>query len=335
VIVATSSEAAIYNGSKWSAATHISDRLLTSVSCTSESFCIASDEEGRVVTYNGASWSTPVQVMGESIASVSCASESFCAAVGLEGEAAIYSGKAWGASTRVESGPTFWPGSVSCVGSRCVAVDTNGHAITYDGSWSAPVSIEKSGSSEIGPVGILTGVSCQSESFCVAVDDQGNVLKYPASKAEIEAERKAEEEAAAKRQAEDETAAKKHHEEEATTANKQGEEAAAAKKREAEAAAKKKAEDNAATNASIRIVKLRATKRGVLITIDSSQAGTVIITGPGLKRTVRVLSTGTHKLAVAFNRAGITARRTHRRIKVTVTLKVAGRLVTGSGRVRL
>jgi hypothetical protein len=64
---------------------------------------------------------------------------------------------------------------VSCPSaSFCVAVDINGHALTYNGSsWSAPVSIDAVG---------LFSVSCPSSSFCAAVNViNGDAVTYNGS----------------------------------------------------------------------------------------------------------------------------------------------------------
>ena len=61
---------------------------------------------------------------------------------------------------------------VSCAtATKCVAVDSVGGALTYNGeSWSPATSIDGSNA--------LAGVSCPTTSFCVAVDGKGNALTY-------------------------------------------------------------------------------------------------------------------------------------------------------------
>jgi Cutinase len=65
--------------------------------------------------------------------------------------------------------------SVSCASTLfCVALDSNGSALTYNGSsWSAPVNINNSTS--------LYSVSCPSVSFCVAVASGGGAVTYNGS----------------------------------------------------------------------------------------------------------------------------------------------------------
>lgn len=61
--------------------------------------------------------------------------------------------------------------SISCVDvDNCVAIDTHGNVMTYDGtSWSAPTNLDSNG---------LSSVSCANRENCVAVDDAGNATVY-------------------------------------------------------------------------------------------------------------------------------------------------------------
>lgn len=65
------------------------------------------------------------------------------------------------------------PNSVSCpTPTFCVAVDSGGDAITYNGTtWGPPVAIDSSG-------GGLNSVSCPTAAFCAAVDATGSALIY-------------------------------------------------------------------------------------------------------------------------------------------------------------
>ena len=124
------------------------------------------------------------------ITSVSCAAgTSFCAAVDLGGNAFIYNGGSWSAAASLEPAPTSHKGhdglsSVSCASSSfCVAVDGLGNAFTDNGStWSAAVKIDSStqttavcSSGDQFCYG-LASVSCASAAFCVALDNNGDVL---------------------------------------------------------------------------------------------------------------------------------------------------------------
>ena len=56
-----------------------------------------------------------------------------------------------------------------------MAVDSNGNALSYDGSaWSAPANVDSAG-------GGLTSLSCPTASFCMAVDGNGRAVSYDPS----------------------------------------------------------------------------------------------------------------------------------------------------------
>ncbi len=148
----------------------------TSVSCPTESFCMAVDEnDGVAFHYDGASWSKVTMIdpgpSGEvsALNSVSCASEHFCAAVDGYGRALIYEGTHWSKPSQVDATHIF---SVSCpaVG-LCRASDFNGDVLTYaGGSWSGPEPAY--------PGEPLYGISCPTITFCVAVGGNGLALTY-------------------------------------------------------------------------------------------------------------------------------------------------------------
>jgi hypothetical protein len=79
----------------------------------------------------------------------------------------------WGPPNTVDPGQQIF--GVSCASaSFCVATDTGGNVLTYDGTtWSAPNNVDSE---------LLISVSCTSASFCVAIDSGGgNVLTYDGS----------------------------------------------------------------------------------------------------------------------------------------------------------
>lgn len=63
--------------------------------------------------------------------------------------------------------------SVSCpTATFCVAVDSDGNALTYNGTaWSVPLRVDADGSP-------LNSVSCSSSSFCAAVDNNGRAYMF-------------------------------------------------------------------------------------------------------------------------------------------------------------
>jgi len=135
------------------------DFSVISISCASDSLCVAVDFNGNAVTYDGSGWSAPESI-GHHLISVSCPSTSFCVAVG-DNEATAYNGASWGSATEIDGGPPFLE-SVSCPSATfCVAIDSAGNAVTYNGtSWGSPQS-----------VGGIGSVSCVSSSFCMALGE--------------------------------------------------------------------------------------------------------------------------------------------------------------------
>ena len=68
---------------KWSNPVSIDgSNALNSISCTSGSFCVATDQLGNAFVYNGSSWSKKNINGGSALDSVSCSSPSFCMAIG-------------------------------------------------------------------------------------------------------------------------------------------------------------------------------------------------------------------------------------------------------------
>ena len=82
---------------------------------------------------------------------------------------------------------------------------------------------------------------------------------------------------------------------------------------------------------SVTITKTRATARSILVTVKLSQAGTVKISGPGLKSvTKRGVGAGSHVITVPLTRSGQTAARRHKKIKIKASLTVGRRSATGT-----
>ncbi|HEX8078889.1 MAG TPA: hypothetical protein VF557_01630 [Jatrophihabitans sp.] len=157
-----------WHGTAWSTPVRAGRaRALSSVSCTSASFCVAigSDSSGLTVleTYDGTSWTHAINLPFNSSTTkrVSCASATFCMA-NSGASFATFNGSSW--STRTATGGQLSSlHSLSCPSAAfCMGTDHDGKAGTFDGaSWSAPVNV----------TGAITPwwVSCVSASFCVAV----------------------------------------------------------------------------------------------------------------------------------------------------------------------
>jgi len=203
------------SGDTWSAPTDIdATNALTSVSCPSSSFCAAVDVAGNVLTFNDGSWGAPTRVDASTLSSVSCLSSSFCVAVDVGGNAVMLDGGGWTAPADIDAGGALT--SVSCAPSSfCAAVDDDGNALTFNGSaWSAPTQIDPGyavpavscvssslcvagglaasegqpegtirvfdGTGWQAPIGYnssgVTGLSCASSWFCLAVDGENTFV---------------------------------------------------------------------------------------------------------------------------------------------------------------
>jgi lysophospholipase L1-like esterase len=79
-----------WNGAVWTPYLLPGGEGLWSVSCTSESWCLAAGVYGQVDTWNGVGWSENTPIPGAYVDGVACVSETECIAVGSE--AYLYSG---------------------------------------------------------------------------------------------------------------------------------------------------------------------------------------------------------------------------------------------------
>jgi hypothetical protein len=157
-----------WNGTGWSKAAQVGQAtVLTSVSCTSASFCVAvgADSGGLadIETYDGTSWTHAINLSPSNGAGVvSCASASFCVA-SAGSSYATFDGTGWSVRQLGTRQLTGWY-SLSCPSaSFCLASDTTGRTSTFDGTgWSAPVHVT-------GNLFDPVAVSCVSASFCAGV----------------------------------------------------------------------------------------------------------------------------------------------------------------------
>src|ERR1700677_3303706 len=163
----------------WAAGVNFTSAQPTSVSCTSEDFCVATDSQGMAWVYSGDGWSS--DQTGESgpnnrLTSVSCATTRFCMAVGQSGDAYQYLGN--GQWTTGESVFRGQPLNVSCVTATfCIAL-TGSLVYSWNGkTWSQGADIDKDGSFPD-----LEAVSCRSPQFCLTVSDAGLGFSYESGK---------------------------------------------------------------------------------------------------------------------------------------------------------
>lgn len=308
-----------YNGSSWSAPTELGH--LTSVSCASSSFCVAvgslgngaaaSNYTSETWTYNGSSWSAPVSLgSGPFVGTVSCPKVSFCAAVS-EDNALTYNGSSWSAPTRIDSPVTDASSleSVSCAStSFCVAVDTEENALIYQGrSWSAPTR-----------VGAAHTVSCPSASFCMSVRVNGPAFAYSGGSW------------SEPMQLHVPAGSDGLHSVSCVSASfcvavgPAGVDTYRPSKRE-----------RAELGVAVQLTTVNVTSRNVVAAVTASRGGTVTITGPGIRKTVKTLTAGSHRVTLALNAAGLLDRKNHKSTKLVVSLKTGGKTVSNSKIVKL
>ncbi len=170
-----------YNGMSWSkqlvADPNFVNTDILSISCSTNTFCEAMDARGNAYSYNGKSWSKSLNVLLTS-GKISCPIRNFCVAVGgltwrRSANETIFNGLTWTKAIKIDSG--IFLVDVSCATTTfCVAIDSNGNEITYNGEkWSKPKNIDMN----LGPLK-LNAISCSSNIFCVVVDLTGNAIIY-------------------------------------------------------------------------------------------------------------------------------------------------------------
>lgn len=167
--------------SGWTAPIKIDSVALESISCASESFCVAVDGMGNAVVYKGGAWSKPESIAGTHwLRAVSCPSVSFCMVLAAPSEAVLYNGTAWETPSKFALTPGI--DALSCGSpSLCAAageesLDLEGEVLTYKaGSWSAPIG--KLGGANEGE----WRVSCASDGFCLAVSASGTTETFSGS----------------------------------------------------------------------------------------------------------------------------------------------------------
>jgi hypothetical protein len=213
----------IYNGARWS---NIQwpplgiGNSFHAVSCGSPTFCDAEvDNFGDQAQWESGTWSetTPDRSLkvkiGQGPSNVSCAPSSsakYCVYVDNYDDYAVYDNGTWTVRGSTLFAAGYVQAEVSCYAvDRCVAMDDNGYAITYNGSsWSAGSLVDPMGAPAGAPVDLscvpglcaagtfagtviydkaaswsaplavdhaqITAVSCASGTFCVSVDSSGH-----------------------------------------------------------------------------------------------------------------------------------------------------------------
>lgn len=124
---------------------------------------------------NPGRWEPPQAVSGFGPRErITCASEAFCEAITFPspqqfGEAVTYNGSAWSIPRKLEMGLEADP---SCAQpGHCFVVDGEGDVVMLaNGSWSSPIPVDVGGH--------LEALSCPALTFCMAIDNGGNALRF-------------------------------------------------------------------------------------------------------------------------------------------------------------
>jgi len=165
-------QAAVWNGTTWQTTnfSNVVEGPWAYVSCASATFCVVVDHGGHVMTYNGSTWSAPVVIdtdLSAGPTSVSCPTARFCTVIDARGRVFTFNGATWAKTAMLGSGN---PSTVSCTAERfCAVGDAEANLFTYNGrAWSAPYNVPS------GTLGALvSGVSCPTPAFCLAVEETG------------------------------------------------------------------------------------------------------------------------------------------------------------------
>jgi hypothetical protein len=113
---------------------------ITSMSCTGPNFCVAADQDERVIQWNGKRWSPSLALSGgvESV-TASCLSKRFCLALASSsGSAWTWNGLSWRSTEVSDLTSLYGSPFVDCLSSSdCIAAMNNGTAQRWKGhSWS-------------------------------------------------------------------------------------------------------------------------------------------------------------------------------------------------------
>lgn len=85
----------------------------------------------------------------------------------------------------------------------------------------------------------------------------------------------------------------------------------------------------------VTISKRKLVGKSVVLAFNLTAKGTVTATGYGLKRYRKTLSAGVHQIKVALSKAGLSARRRHRKIMIRVALKTGSTTSSAATALRL
>jgi hypothetical protein len=163
---------ATWDGRRWSVAKVVDPYLATdthtfisSMSCTSPTFCVAADGNDRTLQWNGAKWSFPPRLNSPATNDsfdISCTSSTFCLALGQASKDVFsWNGHSWRRRSPSPFNNNYL--DISCITTTfCVAVEDEGKASFWNGrKWSPALTVD--------PNNYFNAVSCSSAWVCEAV----------------------------------------------------------------------------------------------------------------------------------------------------------------------
>lgn len=165
-----------FAGSRWSAAHPLASGAPgpggVAIACPGPALCLAIPNGSMdVAEWNGSAWSGPTPLEGAvALESLGCSRSDYCAAVDAEGNAFAWQRGSW-VRTAGDWGSVA---SIACVTSSfCVSAGPTGLSTWNGGRWTLPEGF--------GATSPFTAVSCPSVRWCVAVDRNGQALRWDGS----------------------------------------------------------------------------------------------------------------------------------------------------------
>ncbi len=171
----------MWNGRAFGPPTSLPAHGLEAIGCATPSFCVTIDGLGDAYYFDGSSWSNEANDWG-SVVGLSCPTTTFCVSIG--GGISMWNGQSW---TRPQSfGLSTKLAGLSCPSSGfCQVADVTGQVDTWNGSaWSGSQPIPTTGGAAAGAASGaagLSGLSCATSTFCVALDASGEAHTWNGS----------------------------------------------------------------------------------------------------------------------------------------------------------
>jgi hypothetical protein len=183
--VSGAGRAYVYNGT-WTATGENAGQPLIAVSCTSSQFCMTIDASGHEMTYSSGTWSARYQYsQAGTPTALSCytylqpvttrsgqktnLAENGCMVGFSGGRVASYKNGTWDPKVMVDKHGIV---ALSCTDqSWCLAATGDNKVV----AWAGPQG-KWEGLRKFGPNSAVTSLSCASQRFCVAVDNNGDAF---------------------------------------------------------------------------------------------------------------------------------------------------------------